>query len=71
MTQHAHTGAPPRRIDAEPARTLAATAQGAGVDVTLHVAPEMPHIWPMSYPAFPEAVQAVEEIAGFVHRVTS
>lgn len=29
MTQHAHTGAPPRRIDAEPARALAATALAA------------------------------------------
>ncbi len=49
---------------------LAARAHDAGVDVTLHVEPEMPHIWPMSYPAFPEAVAAVEEIAAFVHRVT-
>ncbi len=49
---------------------LAARAHEAEVDVTLHVEPEMPHIWPMSYPAFPEAVAAVEQIAAFVHRVT-
>ncbi|MCD9625554.1 alpha/beta hydrolase [Rhabdothermincola salaria] len=71
-------GAPPMLIQVgdvevllDDALRLAATASDAGVDVTLTVAPEMPHIWPMSYPAFPEAVEAVEEIAAFVHRVTS
>lgn len=71
-------GAPPMLVQVgdvevllDDARTLAANAEAAGVDVTLHVAPEMPHIWPMSYPAFPEAVQAVEEIAALVHRVTA
>lgn len=41
-----------------------------GVDATLHVYPEMPHVWMTSYPAYPEAVEAVEEIAAFVRRVT-
>lgn len=45
--------------------------RAAGVDVTLHVYPDMPHIWPMSYPAFPEAIEAVEEIAAFVRRHTA
>jgi acetyl esterase/lipase len=71
------TGAPPMLIQVgdievllDDAHTLADRARNAGVDVTLHVEPEMPHIWPMSYPAFPEAVSAVDEIAAFVRRVT-
>ncbi len=70
-------GAPPMLVmvgDAEvlldDARALAAVATEAGVDVTLSVYDEMPHIWMMSYPAFPEAVKGVEEFAMFVHRVT-
>lgn len=69
-------GAPPMLIQVgdievllDDARLLAERARDAGVDVTLHVEPEMPHIWPMSYPAFPEAVAAVDEIAAFVLRV--
>jgi monoterpene epsilon-lactone hydrolase len=71
-------GAPPMLIQVgdievllDDARGLAAVAEAAGVDVTLHVAPEMPHIWPMSYPAFPEAVAAVDQIGEFVRRVTT
>ena len=71
------TGGPPMLVQVgdvevllDDALRLAARAHDAGVDVTLHVEPEMPHIWPMSYPAFPEAVAAVDEIAAFVHRVT-
>ncbi len=71
------SGAPPMLVQVgdvevllDDALRLAARASDAGVDVTLHVEPEMPHIWPMSYPAFPEAVAAVEEIAAFVRRVT-
>jgi len=72
------TGAPPMLIQVgdvevllDDARGLAAAAQAAGADVTLQVAPEMPHIWPMSYPAFPEAVAAVDQIGDFVRRVTA
>ena len=71
-------GAPPMLIlvgDAEvlldDSRKLADVAQAAGVDVTLSVYPEMPHIWTMSYPAFPEAVEGVTEMAEFVARVTA
>jgi hypothetical protein len=39
--------------------------------VTLSIYPEMPHIWTMSYPAFPEAVEGVTEMAEFVSRVTA
>ncbi len=51
------------------ARALAAAARAGGVDVTVQLEPGMPHIWPVSYPAYPEAVAAVEQIAGFVGRV--
>ena len=71
-------GAPPLLIlvgDAEvlldDSRKLADVAKSAGVDVTLSVYPEMPHIWTMSYPAFPEAVEGVTEMAEFVTRVTA
>ena len=53
------------------AHALANVAGTAGVDVDLHVYDEMPHVWQMGYPAFPEAVEAVDEIAAFVRRVTS
>ena len=71
-------GAPPLLIlvgDAEvlldDSRKLADVAKAAGVDVTLSVYPEMPHIWTMSYPAFPEAVEGVTEMAEFVASVTA
>jgi acetyl esterase/lipase len=71
-------GAPPLLIlvgDAEvlldDSRKLAEVAKAAGVDVTLSIYAEMPHIWTMSYPAFPEAVEGVTEIAEFVSRVSA
>jgi epsilon-lactone hydrolase len=48
------------------ALALTHAARAAGVDVTLEVFPEMPHVWHMSYPAFPEAVHAVEQVAAFI-----
>lgn len=48
---------------------LSETAGAAGVDVELAVYPDMPHVWQTNYPAFPEAVQAVEQMAAFVARV--
>ena len=69
------TNAPPLLVmvgDAEvlldDAHKLAAVAGDAGVDVTLSLYPEMPHIWTMSYPAYPEAVAGVMEIAAFVQK---
>jgi epsilon-lactone hydrolase len=53
------------------AAALAAKARAAGVEVTHRVYPEMPHVWHLSYPAFPEAVEAVSEIAVFVARVAT
>lgn len=52
------------------AARLAATATAAGVDVEHHVYPDMPHVWQLNYPAYPEAVDAVNEIAAFIARVT-
>ncbi len=51
------------------ASALAERARAASVEVTHRIYPEMPHVWHLSYPAFPEAVEAVDEIAAFVHRV--
>jgi len=53
------------------AKRLTEVAKGAGVDVTLHVYDDMPHVWQMNYPAFPEAVAAVEEMAAFIRQHTS
>lgn len=69
-------GAPPLQIicgDAEvlldDAHLLHDTAQDAGVDVTISVYPDMPHIFPFNHPAFPEATQGLHEMASFFHRV--
>lgn len=71
-------GAPPLLIQVGSIETLlddsdklAEVVSAAGVDVTLRVYDDMPHIWQMSYPAFPEAVEAVEELATFVRRHTA
>ncbi len=71
-------GAPPLLVQVgsietllDDSRRLVEVADAAGVDVTLHVYEDMPHVWQMSYPAFPEAVEAVEEIAAFVRQHTS
>jgi acetyl esterase/lipase len=53
------------------ARALAERARAAGVDVRISVYAEMPHVWQLAFPAFPEAVRAVEEIAAFVRERTA
>jgi epsilon-lactone hydrolase len=70
-------GAPPLLVQVgsvetllDDSRRLVERARSAGVDVTLHVYDDMPHVWQMSYPAFPEAVEAVDELAAFVCRHT-
>lgn len=52
-------------------KRLAEVASAAGVDVTLRIYDDMPHVWQMNYPAFPEAVTAVEELIGFVKQHTA
>jgi epsilon-lactone hydrolase len=56
---------------ADDATGLASRARTAGVDVELHMYPDMPHVWQLHYPIFPEAVQAVDQVGAFVARVTS
>lgn len=72
------TGAPPmlvvvgdHEVLLDDSHRLATVVGAAGVDVTLSVYPEMPHIFPFNYPAFPEAGQGLEEMAAFVRRVTT
>ena len=50
------------------AECLADQAKAAGVDVTLAVWPGMWHVWHLFAPSLPEARQAVDDIAAFVHR---
>jgi epsilon-lactone hydrolase len=71
-------GLPPLFIQAsqcevltDDATGLAGNARRAGVDVELHLYDDMPHVWQVHYPIFPEAVQAVEQIGAFIARVTS
>ena len=71
-------GAPPLLIQVgsietllDDSRRLAEVAGSSDVDVTIHVYEDMPHVWQMSYPAFPEAVEAVEELAAFVRLHTA
>jgi acetyl esterase/lipase len=45
---------------------LAAAARSAGVDVTLTLYPDVPHVWHLRYPHDPAAVAAFDEISGFV-----
>ena len=44
---------------------LTAKAKSAGVDVTLKVWDEMPHVWHLFAPILPEGQQAIEEIGSF------
>ena len=47
---------------------LAAKARAAGVDATLSVYPEMPHVWQLFAPFLPEASAAIEEIGAWVRK---
>jgi monoterpene epsilon-lactone hydrolase len=53
------------------ARKITEVARAAGVDVELRVYEDMPHVWQLSYPAFPEAVEAFDQLRDFVARVAS
>lgn len=50
---------------------LAEKVREAGGEAVLQVYDDMPHVWQMSYPAFPEAISAVDEMAAWVERHTS
>jgi acetyl esterase/lipase len=51
-------------------RALAERASAAGVPNELFVYADMPHVWMLHYPAYPEAAQAFDQMASFVARVT-
>jgi acetyl esterase/lipase len=51
-------------------RMLAERATAAGVPNELFVYADMPHVWMLNYPAYPEAAQAFDQMASFVARVT-
>jgi acetyl esterase/lipase len=68
-------GLPPLLVQVGDAEVLlddstrfAAKAKAAGVDVTLRVYPEMPHVWHLFAPFLPEASAAIEEIGAFVRK---
>ena len=71
------TGLPPLLIQVgdtevllDDAALVASTARQSGVEVDHHVYADMPHVWQISYPAYPESVAAVDEMAAFIGRVT-
>jgi acetyl esterase/lipase len=49
---------------------IAAAARAAGVSVEHEEYADMPHVWQLSYPAFPEAVDSVDKIGDFITSVT-
>jgi acetyl esterase/lipase len=58
-----------RELLLDDARRFADRAAAQGVDVTLEVRDEMIHIWPvLGAGVIPEAQQAIDSIAAFVHR---
>jgi len=71
-------GLPPLLIHVGDAETLlndatriTERARKAGVDVTLKIWDEMPHVWPMLAPILPEGQQAIEEIGAFFKERTA
>ena len=71
-------GLPPLLIHVGDAETLlndatriTERARKAGVDVTLKIWDEMPHVWPMFAPILPEGQQAIEEIGAFFKERTA
>ena len=71
-------GLPPLLIHVGDAETLlndatriTERARKAGVDVTLKIWDEMPHVWHMFAPILPEGQQAIEEIGAFFKERTA
>jgi len=50
---------------------LADKAKEAGVDATLQIWDEMPHVWHLAAPVLPEGQEAIEKIGEFVRQRTS
>lgn len=71
-------GLPPLLLQVGDAETLlddstrlAERARAAGVDVTLKVWDEMPHVWHLFAPILPEGRQAIDEIGSFFQERTA
>ena len=72
------SGLPPLLIHVGDAETLlddsiriTERARKAGVDVTLKIWDEMPHVWHLFAPILPEGQQAIEEIGAFFKERTA
>jgi epsilon-lactone hydrolase len=52
-------------------RRLAERAKAAGVDVTLEIWPEMPHVWHLFAHFLPEGQQAIDRAGEFVRKLTA
>ena len=70
-------GLPPLLVQVGSAETMlddsvgfADRAKAAGVDVTLEVWDDMPHIWPIFAPILPEGQRAIDRIGEFVRQRT-
>ena len=50
---------------------LADRAKESGVDVTLQIWEEMPHVWHLAAPNLPEGQEAIDKIGEFVRQRTS
>jgi monoterpene epsilon-lactone hydrolase len=50
---------------------LADRAKEAGVDVTLQIWDEMPHVWHLAAPMLPEGQEAIDKIGEFVRQRTA
>jgi monoterpene epsilon-lactone hydrolase len=50
---------------------LADRAKAAGVDVTLQIWEEMPHVWQLAAPTLPEGQEAIDQIGEFVRKRTA
>ena len=46
-------------------------AKEAGVDVTLQIWDEMPHVWHLAAPVLPEGQEAIDKIGDFVRQRTA
>jgi epsilon-lactone hydrolase len=72
------SGLPPLLIQVGDAETLlddstrlADRAKHAGVDVTLQIWDEMPHVWHLAAPILPEGQEAIDKIGEFIRQRTA
>ncbi|MEM6304112.1 MAG: alpha/beta hydrolase [Pseudomonadota bacterium] len=70
-----HTGAPPywvtvgdTEILLDDARRLVALAQDSGVEATLVLRRDLPHVWPIMHAILPEARQTLDQLAGWIRQ---